>query len=291
MGPNQYEERSPFAPVTETTIDKRRAGRTGAPETPVELRTGGNDVDDPLRAWIYESLGRKLGKYAEQIERCVVRFGDENGTKGGVDKTCLIQLSLSALPNVVVEERGVTEREAFDRAVACAVRAARHDIDRHGFSTKARRKHAKPSESPLPELAEPLEPSGMDGESDSELFAAVEGEPDSLIGARVGAGPQNILDAQSRPEKLRGDVPVDTSQPGVSATDRKVGYGHTAKRNTKLSTAGMTRALEDSRSDRPSRKSTRRSTNRVKADAPLTQRTKNAVHSPQTRAERRSNGT
>ena len=130
--------RAPFAVAPNVEGDKRRAGRTHAAETPVELRNGGHALSDGLRSWILESMGRKLGKYAEQIERSVVRFGDENGSKGGVDKACLIHVTLSALPNVVVEERAESELVAFNRAVARAERAVRHDIQRHGFSTVSR---------------------------------------------------------------------------------------------------------------------------------------------------------
>jgi len=283
------ERRVPFVAAPSVEIDKRRAGRTHAGETPVELRGGGEHVPDGLRAQVLESLGRKLGKYAEQIERSVVRFGDENGSKGGIDKSCLIQVSLSALPNVVVEEHGATELEAFNRAVSCAERAVRHDIQRHGYSNKsgAQSHHAQRSKSD--EMASRQRSLAPD--SNRMALDSGAGEPDSLIDKRVGRGPQNLIDAAARPEKMRRDQPVDTALAHVSATDRRAGYGHTARRNTKLNTAGMTYELEDSLTARPSRKSTRGSANHVKPDAPLTHRTKSAVHTPSARARRLRNGT
>lgn len=62
-----------------------------------------------------------------------------------------------------------------------------------------------------------------------------------------------------KPRPPRRDVPIDTSKPGVSATDRKAGAGSTAARNRSkhaARTAGV--KLEDS-GTKPSRKSTRRS--------------------------------
>jgi hypothetical protein len=91
---------------------------------------------------------------------------------------------------------------------------------------------------------------------------------------------------QQRPEKVRRDAVIDTAEPGVSADQRKIGDGHTGKRNTKLRTDGMSYALEDSTNGKPSRKSTRAGKNRVKHDNGLTIRTKNAVHSPEQRAAR-----
>jgi hypothetical protein len=261
-------------------VNKRNAGRTGPGDTPLQVSAGDAVLGAGLQTWIYQTMGRKLGKYAPQIERSFVRFGDENGPKGGADKTCRIELVMSALPDVVVVDRGVSEREAFDRAVARAARAARHDLERHGFSAKqsARRGRAQ-----APTVAPGVE-AALLGQAGGGI---AEAEPDSLIGRRAGHGAQNLLDAAARPEKARRDAPVDTARAGTSASDRRAGYGHTARRNAKLNTAGMSQALEDSRT-RPSRKSSRGGENRVKPDAPLSRRTKAAVHSPKARAQRPS---
>jgi hypothetical protein len=112
--------------------------------------------------------------------------------------------------------------------------------------------------------------------------AADDGEE---IGRRVGHTRGNVKRAQARPEKKRGDAYVDTSKKGVAADDKKAGYGHTARRNTKLNTAGMTSALEDSATGRPSRKSTRKSANRSKPNQ-LTRRTQRKLVSPEARAMR-----
>jgi len=107
----------------------------------------------------------------------------------------------------------------------------------------------------------------------------------SMIDRRVGQGRANVKRAQARPEKKRRDAYVDTSKKGVAADDKKVGAGHTARRNTKLNTSGMTATLEDSATGKPSRKSTRKSANRSKPNQ-LTRRTKRKLHSPESRAAR-----
>ncbi len=280
MSTHNHIERPPFAAQTDK-IDKRHAGRTDASHTRLDLRSHGTEINDELRDWVYERTGRQLGKFATQIERIVVRFGDENGPKGGVDRSCTIEISVSSLPNVVVTERGETDREAFDRAAGRAERATRRSLERHGFSAKG----AKQRDSGYPAAAvDASDGSDMADMSDDELdvFEA----PESLIGARVGHGPDNLMDAVRRPEKERRDVPVDTAQPDTSADDRKAGGEHTARRNSKLNTAGMSVALEDSTNGQPSRKSTRRSTNRIKPDNPLTRTTKDAMQSPHSKADR-----
>lgn len=262
----RHETRAPFAAHT-TKADKRRSGRTEASETLLQLR--GDPIDDALHDWVYERLGRELGRYAPQIERVQVRFGDETGSKGGVDKCCMVHVILSRLPPVLVEMRGSTEREAFDLAAKSAQRATRRNLERHGFTTK----HAK------------IESGPRDGAARTEAAQAIY-PSESLFGRHVGHGHDQLMLLAQRPEKVRRDLPIDTSEQGVHSSDRKVGYGHTGKRNTKLNTEGMAYRLEDSTVDRPSRKSTRGGTNHVKADNPLTRRTKAAVQTPKSRASR-----
>jgi hypothetical protein len=107
-----------------------------------------------------------------------------------------------------------------------------------------------------------------------------------LIGRRVGRSRERLLLAASRPEKLRGDAIVDTSLPGVSASDRKVGARATAKRNTQLRAPRATATLEDSATGRPSRKSTRRSANRAKSGNELARKVKRKLYAPKARATR-----
>lgn len=270
---NTHDEsfRTPFAEQT-LESDKRRAGRTESAETQLEL-IAAHELEPGLHEWVHDRLGRHLGKFAPQIERMYVRFGDDNGPRGGIDKNCLIQVSLSKLPQVVVEMRGKTDREAFDLAAGRAERATRRTLDKHGYSTK----HEK-VEHGLPEVE------GLETEAEGDEGEGI-GEG-SLMGRRVGHGNEELLRLAERPAKERGDQPVDTAQAGTSADDRKVGDGHTGRRNTKLNDAGMAYSLEDSTGDRPSRKSSRGGAPGLKSDNPLTQRTKSAVQSPQQRAER-----
>jgi ribosome-associated translation inhibitor RaiA len=132
---SHYEPRTPFA-AQGSKSNKRSAGRTDAPETPLEVRAAHGEINEDLRNWIYERLTRQLGKYATQIERMQVRFSDINGDRGGVGKSCTVHVVLSSLPPVVVEVTGETDREAFDLAAGRAERATRHAVEKHGFSTR-----------------------------------------------------------------------------------------------------------------------------------------------------------
>ena len=88
------------------------------------------------------------------------------------------------------------------------------------------------------------------------------------------------------PPKPRRDEPVDTSEPGVSASDRKVGAASTATRNASARAEKKGgAALEDSASGSPSRKSTRKSEGRVKQTTNLQLREERKTSSPKARAE------
>ncbi|HEY6880839.1 MAG TPA: HPF/RaiA family ribosome-associated protein [Polyangiales bacterium] len=258
----EEEVRAPFAEQT-SKVDKRRAGRTDAGATPVEIRGADRDaVDAVLQAWIHRRLGRQLGKFALMIERVQVRFEDDNGNKGGVDKSCLIHVMLSKLPVVVVQAHGVTAREAFDVAAARVERATRRDMDRHGVHTHRGRRHVA---------------DGMGAPVDSTPLQAPE-EQTTVVG-RLRPSDLHALVARERAVRR-------TDLPGVSADDLKVGARHTAVRNAKQNTAGMVYQLEDSTTGKPSRKSTRGGTNRTKPGNPLTQRTQAAVRAPKRNAAR-----
>ena len=110
--------------------------------------------------------------------------------------------------------------------------------------------------------------------------------------------------------KLRRDVPVDTSKPGVSATDRKAGQGSTASRNRSLHAARKAGAVLEDSAGIPSRKSSRRSRGKVettsyneqgveskrkgegrtKRDANLQLRTVARTRAPSTRTQRKIGG-
>lgn len=253
---------------------KRSAGRTGMSATPLQVRSAGVELTQGTRDWIQARTGRQFGKFANQIERITLRFKDVNGPRGGKDMVCRAKVVLSGRPNVIVEERAKTARKAFDLAAPSAGRAVQKAIGRGARRSPDDAPKAKPaakrSTRRLQAVARPRNPHG------------------SLIGRRVGRAKSNLLQAAERPEKLRRDVPVDTSLPGVSASHRKVGAESTATRNTKLRRRGMTVTLEDSATGKPSRKSTRRSQNRAKAGSKQGRRTKRALTSPKARARRAS---
>jgi hypothetical protein len=252
------ETKATFADQT-SKHDKRTAGRTDAAHTQLEIRSGGEPLEDGLREWIFERVGRQLGKFAPQIERLQVRFGDENGPKGGEDQCCMVHVILSKLPPVIVECRAASQREAFDLAAGRAERATRRNMEKHGVATHVQQhsQHADAETSALEE--NDVEPAAAD--------AVIQ---DSLLGRR-GAPLAGVVMADAASGMVDGEA-VD----------------HTVMRNLKQNTDGMPYRLEDSTTGKPSRKSTRGGANHIKHGNPLTQRTKAAVQGPKETAIRAS---
>lgn len=88
-----------------------------------------------------------------------------------------------------------------------------------------------------------------------------------------------------QPRRRRDPVQVDTSEPGVSATDRKVGGGRSGTRNLSNSAGAKGGAkLEDSATGKASRKSTRKSSGRIKRTTNQQLKAQRATRSPKARA-------
>ena len=74
----------------------------------------------PITAALSEHARRRLRfvltRRSDRVQRVVVRLGDENGPRGGVDKFCRIQVYLVDAPVAVVEDIGPDLYAVIDRA-------------------------------------------------------------------------------------------------------------------------------------------------------------------------------
>lgn len=124
-------ERAPMPAAEEIPPDlKAQAGRTSTRMTPVLVRAHHVSIEQHHRDYVREKLGMKLGKFAPAIERIFVRFDDVNGPKGGNDHVCRIQVTLSGMGVVVVEETNIDPITAFDLAETRMMHALDHRIGR-----------------------------------------------------------------------------------------------------------------------------------------------------------------
>jgi CBS-domain-containing membrane protein len=123
---------------------KREAGRTDAPQVPANIRVAGVDLNEDQRAYIRQTLGMKLGKYATSIERVSVRLRDVNGPRGGVDQACRIKVVLSDLPNVVFQSQAASLNDAINGALTGVERAVRRRVQRRRMKPIKRASDGRP---------------------------------------------------------------------------------------------------------------------------------------------------
>jgi CBS domain-containing protein len=97
---------------------------------PAYIRATGTKVDRADRDYIRRKLGRKLGKFSDDVKRVSVRIEDINGPRGGVDKRCRIKVVLRGLPSVVVEEKDAALQGAIDRALERAAQTVSRHLER-----------------------------------------------------------------------------------------------------------------------------------------------------------------
>src|SRR4051812_30396948 len=96
----------------------------------LDVRAHGFSLTDALRQYATEHVAAKLAKHARAIQLVVIRFEDVNGSKGGVDKCCRIEVLVSGSPPVVVEEVEGDLRAAMDRASDRIQKAVGRELSR-----------------------------------------------------------------------------------------------------------------------------------------------------------------
>jgi CBS domain-containing protein/ribosome-associated translation inhibitor RaiA len=105
---------------------KLESSSTKAPLIPAHIRVFGVKLSSEKRASIRQRLGRKLGKFANSVERITVRVEDVNGPRGGVDQMCQIKVVLSGLPSVVFEAQDTS----LDAAIGTALNGVENRVRR-----------------------------------------------------------------------------------------------------------------------------------------------------------------
>ena len=88
----------------------------------------------PITAALLDHARRRLRfvltRRSDRIQRVVVRLGDENGPRGGVDKFCRIQVYLIDAPVAAVEDVGTDLYSVIDCATDRVGRAVVKHLDR-----------------------------------------------------------------------------------------------------------------------------------------------------------------
>ena len=82
----------------------------------IEIQSHGFAVTGALRAHVARRLTTALAPYQRHVRRVVARLGDENGPRGGNDKSCRIGVSVGGAPDVFVADTHASLYAAIDCA-------------------------------------------------------------------------------------------------------------------------------------------------------------------------------
>jgi ribosome-associated translation inhibitor RaiA len=122
----------------------RQAGsRTGQIAT--HIRSLEHDFRAEDRAYLRRKLARRLGKFADSIERVSLRTEDVNGPRGGIDRVCRVKVVLRGLPSVAIEKRNAALNAAVALALDGVERAVRRRLQRRRMKPLRRAAVAKRS--------------------------------------------------------------------------------------------------------------------------------------------------
>lgn len=96
----------------------------------VDIQSLGFPITAALTDHATRRLRFGLTRHRDRIQRIVVRLGDENGPRGGVDKFCCIQVYLVDAPVAVIKDIGPELYAAIDRAADRVGRVVVKHLDR-----------------------------------------------------------------------------------------------------------------------------------------------------------------
>ena len=128
---------------TLTSEDAMRQARPGTGQIATHIRALEHDFRAAERAYLRRKLARRLGKFADSIERVSLRTEDVNGPRGGIDRVCRMKVVLRGLPSVVIEKRDAALNAAVALALDGVVRAVRKGLQRRRMKPLRRTAVAK----------------------------------------------------------------------------------------------------------------------------------------------------
>lgn len=98
----------------------------------IQVQTHDVEHTDELEAFVREKVEEALEHFAEQLTRVEVHLSDENGPKGGADKSCRMEGRPKGLDPITVEHRSDNVHGAIREASGKLKRAIRHQLGRTG---------------------------------------------------------------------------------------------------------------------------------------------------------------
>jgi putative sigma-54 modulation protein len=96
----------------------------------VRIHSHGFHPDQELRQGIERRLDLSLGRFGPRINDIQVWLSDENGPRGGIDKSVRMELELSGARELRVKQTGSDWQTAVDMAAGRLGRITAREVDR-----------------------------------------------------------------------------------------------------------------------------------------------------------------
>jgi ribosome-associated translation inhibitor RaiA len=115
----------------------------------VKIRsTLGTGADKGLHEHVQRRLRFSLSRVAEHVRSVHVQLRDVNGPRGGVDKSCTVQIQLTQAPTVLVNDMDYDVLTLIDRVADRASQAALRSLQRRQlrYRTPANRSYLHSTE-------------------------------------------------------------------------------------------------------------------------------------------------
>lgn len=88
------------------------------------------NINDTLRNFIKDKASVSFSRFNYLVSKVEVRITDENGPKGGEDKSCLVRITSHHLQDIVIKSRDkdsyASISQAFHRAKQTLARRLKH---------------------------------------------------------------------------------------------------------------------------------------------------------------------
>jgi len=96
----------------------------------IDIQSRGFSLTDSLLKYSQQRLLFAMSYFSTNIKRVDIRLSDINGPRGGTDKRCHLQVFISGLPDIVVDDTETDMYAAIDRAIDRARRTVTRKLDR-----------------------------------------------------------------------------------------------------------------------------------------------------------------
>lgn len=103
-----------------------------------DIRTQGIELTTALREHVQRRMSFALARFQDRLDHVAVRLSDDNGPRGGIDKRCLIRLSLTGSAKVIITEVCADMMTAIDRAADRAALTTARRLKRNREFTPTR---------------------------------------------------------------------------------------------------------------------------------------------------------